>query len=131
MVARGRVKVLEHLRDTCTIFERGARGTFNQATGLHEPSAESTIYAGVCQVRPGVRTEGHEVQVGELEQVLGSYTLKVPYSVDDVRVGHLVRIDTSDDPQLVGRTMAVTTVLAKTGATERRLILDDAQVRGS
>lgn len=129
MIARGRVKVLEHLRDTCTIFERGERGAFNQTTGRHEDPTETTIYAGACQVRPSVRTEGHEEQVGELREVLGSYMLKVPYSVTGATVGHLVRIDSSDDPRLVGRTMTVTTVLNKTGATERRLILEEPQVR--
>jgi hypothetical protein len=115
--------------DTCVITRGTGRGVYDPETNTHGPAGSEPVWSGRCRVATGVSTEGHEVTVGSLREVLGRYTVHIPHDASPVDVDDVVTVTASADPQLVGQRLSVTSVSLSTVHTHRRLVVEDPQIR--
>lgn len=113
--------------DACTITRASGDPTFDENTGTYTPASTSSIYTGPCEVKI---TDSLTVQVEEAGggvAPVARLTVKVPASVENVRIGDLVTITSSLlDPELVGRVFTVNALHYKTFATSRRFQVEEA-----
>ena len=95
-------------RSSCTIT-RATPGTFNPATGAITPGTPTTIYTGVCLVRPNA-WEGSDTQVGQQEVRYRGARLKLPPDTAVEKDDIVVVTASQHDPELVGRSFRITDV---------------------
>lgn len=108
--------------DTCTITRR-AVASFNPGTGAYTPGAATSVFSGVCRIRPTV--SDRVVQVGEQPVSLQTYDVTLPYNAGDVRVDDLWTGVACTDTRLNGRELRVVDVQSGSWVTARRLIVED------
>lgn len=121
-------EVVESLMDDECVITRDSDGVSDDvldADGNLTPvGSATTLYEGVCMVRPVQAIKPHPVPY--TEQQVSQYAVKVPVTVDvDYRKGDVVSITSSRrDPQLVGRTLYVRVVQYRTFALSRTLLVE-------
>jgi len=81
--------------DTCVVA-RVTGTTFNTSTGQTEQTT-TTVYSGVCLVRPA---NAAEVDVGETRRQQVDYNLYVPHTVADLEEGDMVTVTSTLDPDI-------------------------------
>lgn len=116
--ARGQV-------DTCTITRR-TEVAWDPETNTDTPTW-TTVWTGTIRlqdVQPfgGARTGGF----GDEPVTTSSYFAVIADTATDIRVEDVVTIDSSADPDLIGRTLRVTESLVDSFHVHRRLVLEDA-----
>ena len=108
------------MTSTCTIRERGTEPVTDPETFEVTFPPGAVVYSGKCRVRPA----GREAQTGTsggAEVFTFDYLVSVPFSVADVDEGHLLTVDASPDPALVGVSLEVQKVDRGDNITARRL----------
>jgi hypothetical protein len=107
MAATARAAAEAEMKSTCTITRDGdGDRTWDEATGTYTDPPRVTVYSGKCRIRPAA-TWGRPVEAGELRIMLSAFRVSVPFGVTGVAVDQKVKIDTSPDPALAGRTLVV------------------------
>ena len=122
VTAEGRIAAEARMVDACTITRGGGAPTFNPNTGTYTNTAGTTIYVGPCEVQISDGLNAQTSEAGGQVVTDRRVTVKVPMSVEGVRVDDVVTITASElDPDLVGQSFRVMTGFAKSFATARRL----------
>lgn len=114
--------------DSCTITRAGTgAGTIDEGTGAVIPPASSTVYSGKCRVqRPGTSTSPR-ADTGGYEIGVGTLFAQLPTTATGIRRGDVFTVTASpNDPDLMGLDARVEANLAKTHATKRTLICEEA-----
>lgn len=110
------------LVDTCTINEP-SDVAFDPEEGTYTDMIGDEVYSGSCWVRP---TGGDRVvDVGEGVQSLRLFNVTLPWDTTGVTLNHLVTVNTSDDPHLIGRVLRVVDVQGGSDTAYRRLVCED------
>jgi len=114
--------------DTCTIREDADGNTDDVldpvTLQLTDAADAAVVYTGICSVR---NREG-EAGITADELAMGEYVVSIPHNATRVpRESDRVTIDTSRDPSLVGRLLAVRTVVSKTLLVSRKLLCDSVE----
>lgn len=97
---------------TCTITRHTAVGaTFDETTGRSIYPAAATVYTGVCRVQRQAQQE-YARDVGDRQVVIRGYTVSIPTSADEVRIGDQVTVTDPDsidegDQHLLGQPLWV------------------------
>ena len=108
--------------DECTITRGGGDPTFDPNTGTYTNTVGTTIYVGPCEVQISDGLNAQTSEAGGQVVTDRRVTVKVPMSVEGVRVDDVVTITASElDPDLVGQSFRVMTGFAKSFSTARRL----------
>lgn len=110
------------LPDVGTIT-RPAGGTLNTSTGVHTPAAGSVAYQGAMRVRPPTPAE-IDILFGDREVTKQRYVGTLPRTAVGVRVDDRLVVTSGSDPQLLGRSMRVTTVSTGSFHIDRRIGLE-------
>lgn len=113
-----RTLVARFLVDTCTITTRGGVA-FDADEGIDVETAGTTVYAGVCRIRPAGGDQ--TVIVGESPVPYRTHDVWLPWDTTGVEVNHLLTLDTCDDPHMVDRTFTVTDVQGGSSGPHRKL----------
>jgi hypothetical protein len=103
LLARARAKHESLMTTTVTVKRATAGGTFNDATLTYTSGAGTTVYTGVCHLRPipGIAPE----EAGTV--ISNRYVVKFPADTD-IRRGDVVSVTASPlDTLLVGSTLWV------------------------
>ena len=113
--------------DACTITRAGSGvSTIDEATGTVVPPAGTTVYDGPCRVqRPGTST-APRADTGGYEIGVGTLFAQLPIDATGVRRGDTFTVTGATDPDLLGVDARVEANLAKTHATKRTLICEEA-----
>lgn len=113
--------------DSCTITRAGSGGsTIDEVTGAVIPPAGATVYDGPCRVqRPGTST-APRADTGGYEIGVGTLLAQLPVDATGVRRGDTFTVTAATDPDLLGVDARVEANLAKTHATKRTLICEEA-----
>ena len=116
--------------DACTITRPGTgTGTVNETTGEVTPPAPTTVYAGKCRVqRPGASTSQNST-AGDYEIGVNTLLVQLPVTALGVKRGDdftLTAVGPLTDADLLGSKAEVRANLAKTHATKRTLICEEA-----
>lgn len=125
VLEQGRAAAEARMIDGCVIVRPGPPGVWDEDTGVREPSVDLVVYTGKCEVQ--VSQEIPETPTaGEHRHLQSTLTVKVPVAVTTVQERDRVTVVAAVmDPALVGRSGVVTSVLRKTAATARRLIVEE------
>lgn len=115
---------LNFLTDTCTITSAPSVA-FDSNAGYDVETAGDEVYSGVCQVRP--LGADQVLLVGEGTASINSKIVRLPWDVTDVRLHHIVTVDASSDPYMVGRTLRVTGIQGGTDSATRNLFCEDTE----
>lgn len=119
VLARGRAAALAGMIDTCTII-RQANGAVDENTGRIQRS-EQPVYEGVCRVQ-NQRAMSRTEDVGEDRALLLPLEIQLPVTATGLCVGDVITITASvNDPDLVGRVLAIRDLAHKSEATARRV----------
>jgi hypothetical protein len=108
----GRRFAEEQMVDEGTITRDGA-SVLNPTTGLREPTAASTVYAGKCRLRTPTAQE-LEVLFGEQQVTLSRYMLDVPHTTRGVRVDDVVTMTLTEDSDAEVLPLRIVAVTAET-----------------
>lgn len=111
------------MRDTCTI-RRQTGETQDEETGALTPIYGQTVYAGRCRMQLRGLT-GQSPDVGEQRVDLLRGELQLPIAVVGLAVDDQVTIESSLDPDLVGRVFRLADLMHKTHATARRVPVEE------
>ena len=124
VLARGRTAALMLMRDTCTVERKDGAPVLNETTGQLE-QAWTTIYTGVCRVKP---RSASETEWGEREVTLHSYVAALPWDAGpEIQREDRLTVTASDDAWLIGRHLEVIAVSLAGTATARRLLVEDKE----
>jgi len=120
----GQGLALQLMVDACTISRTTGAGVQDETTGRVTPTT-TQLYAGQCQIRvPQAVAETPEV--GDRTATLQRLIVKVPLTVEDVRIGDVVAVTAAaNDPELVGRQFVVSALHHKTYPTARKLAAEE------
>lgn len=123
-LARGRAAAEALMVDACTIKRLDTQTTDSETGQVTNTYTE--IYSGKCKVqRSGLVSVARPQQVGQAQLYTSTLELHVPMSVTGANADDLVSIDTSMDPDLVGRDLHLRELAHKTYATARRFGLTE------
>lgn len=127
LFARARAAALATMTDTCTIRrdpDFQADSTLNTTTGALTAAAPATVevYAGPCLVSPLARQDDRGDE-GGAPVVHGDHVAKIPVDADETAIGDILTVDTSRDPQLVGKAFVIDGEVVGTQVFQRRLPL--------
>jgi uncharacterized protein DUF6093 len=117
------------MRDACTI-RRQTGTTTDQDTGAEVPTWED-VYSGKCRVRiagGSVGGNGSDHRVGDQEIIVTAFILQVPVSCVGVEENDVATINSSLDPDLVNRTLVISSPWGQTHATARRFSCEESSV---
>lgn len=123
-VAGARQRVARWLVDRCSI---AAKPTveFDREEHRDVETAGADIYPDLaCRVAV-TGTQDRVARVGERAVSLRLFTVTVPWDTTDVAVDNVVTVTTSNDPDLVDRTMRVVDVQGMTDGAYRRLVCEE------
>jgi hypothetical protein len=113
------------MMSACTIREPGGEAVTDPDTGEVTFPDGATVYSGKCRIRqPG--NWGTLAEAGGEQIAPGSYQISVPFAASTVERGHVVTVDASTDPQLVGRKFEVRFTPVMGDISARRLICEEA-----
>jgi len=111
-------------RSQCTITRPGpGPRVLDPVTLQYSTPPVGVVYAGICQVRPMRRDRDEEVQVGEEAVALALYVVKVPTDTPAQR-DDTVLVTATNDPALIGRTLAVKEIPMGDWTACRRLVCE-------
>lgn len=115
------------MTSTCTIRERADGTVTDPETGEVATVVGAVVYSGPCRVRPTnvAGAQATVIDVGGGEAFRFGYLVTVPFSVVGVREGHRLTVDSSPDPDLVGRDLEVQGVDRGEHITARRLSCEE------
>lgn len=87
------------LPDTCTVKRPVADqgGSLNTDTGVFTPSAGTTIYTGVCRIRPAAGLTEVVAIFGDDQITQGRYIGTFPWDTPEFAVGDLMSVATGSD----------------------------------
>lgn len=126
-LAAGRLVALELQRETISLYRPGDGG-FDWDTGTDIPATAIAIYAGSARVKPD-RTEGREVDAGEVNTTLRRYVVSLPWAAapptNRPRSGDVIDVTGSPDARMVGLRLWVTGVENSSTATVWRISAED------
>lgn len=108
----GRQLALTLLVDEGTLTRPGEGGTIDPVTGDWTPASAATVYDGPCRVR---KPDGIAQQVvfGDVNTTVERFLVDLPVDVALLNVGDVFTATLSADPELVGRSMRVVAIVAK------------------
>lgn len=118
VLARGRLRAEEGMRDTCTI--RRVTGQVEDDFSGEIQKTYAVLYSGRCRIQQH-QASANRRDVGEDDVLLLDSEVQLPMSVVGLQVRDEVTIDTSIDPDLPGRVYLVRDLAHKTDATARRV----------
>lgn len=111
------------LPDACEVTRQGARGEFDNTTGLYDEAVPVDVWSGACRVRTQLSAE-RQVLFGDAHQVLGRYVATVPFDASGIAVDDFLTVTESDDPDIVGQSFRVLEVRLGSWSLGRRLTLE-------
>jgi hypothetical protein len=110
------------MTSTCRIFTPDITTNYNPATGRVTSGPGTTKYTGPCRVWEV--PAGQQVVVGGEELVTVQTYFSIPYSVFPLpEAEDVVAIITSDDPDLVGRSLSIISTVRGGGLRASRRFL--------
>lgn len=109
----------------CIITRPTGTGTTDD-DGTYTPSQGTTIYTGVCRVVTMVRTDAVQV-AGEAQETHRRLQVGIRYDAPEIRIGDLVDITMTADPQLLGRKLRVLEIAYGSEQWQRNLICDERE----
>lgn len=112
------------MADTVTVLRPSTSTALDTATGLLNVAAPSTIYRGSCRVRMLGDQNESTAAIGERHTTTIRFAVWMPVDVPEIRIGDLVQIDSSDDPQLSGRRLRVVSVPLRTHLFRRTAVCE-------
>lgn len=112
------------MQDECLVTRPGARGAFDADTGTYAPSAGSTIYEGACRVAQ-LDIQDRAVIFGDQSVDLVAYVAHLPYDAPELRKDDLFTVTTSNDEQLMEKSLEVHSVKFGSLNAERKVILEE------
>ena len=116
--------------DTCTIVRLDyPSATLNTSTGLYEPGAPTTVYAGSCRIRPAGGTN-QVSEHGDTPTTVTGYVVTVPHDAGPFAIGDIVSVGASDDPNIADRSFRVTDSPAGSWQIDQRLACEEVTDRG-
>jgi hypothetical protein len=124
-VAAGRAIAESLMVDTCTVTYIDGT-TWDENAGASVPNVV-TVYSGKCRVQRSGAMSPREASTGTGYEVgIDAIVAQLPLSATGLRRGQTLTVDTSQDPDLVGVKATVQANLAKTHATKRTLVCEEA-----
>lgn len=123
-VARGRAAAEKLMVDTVTVDRWDGTYTFDDTTGEQVKNYGAPIYSGKGRVQQQRSVSDEDQGGGRLVTILVR-ELQLPVTVTGLQVDDRVTIDTSQDPDLVGREFRVASLFGKTHATARRVSIEE------
>ena len=118
LLARARAFAEEGMVDTCTIRRRNGE-TLDPHTAETVPTYD-LIYQGKCRVQMTI-AQAQQQNAGEAHLLMVRLEVQLPMSATGIEPEDETTIDTSRDPDLVGRIFIVRDLFHKTDATSRRI----------
>lgn len=112
--------------DACTIRRTTDADPIIDPVTLQLTPVYTTVYTGKCRLRQG-GAMSREREAGERISIGIGVMVSIPVATTGVQVGDEVRVTTSRDPELVGKTFRVTALERQTDTTARRLECEEAQ----
>jgi hypothetical protein len=111
--------------DTCTVTYIDGT-TWDEDAGASVPNVV-TVYSGKCRVQRSGAMSPREASTGTGYEVgIDAIVAQLPLSATGLKRGHTLTVNTSQDPDLVGVKATVQSNLAKTHATKRTLVCEEA-----
>ncbi|MGA5629799.1 DUF6093 family protein [Streptomyces cellulosae] len=117
----GRHAAEELMQDACEVGR--VKGYKTDDEGHSIPVIEA-VYTGPCRVRPSAKGAVAD-KTGVVQVETWAYTVSVPLAVTKVNTGDTVKITTSLDPSLTGRSLRVVSIDRGTQITARRLACEE------
>lgn len=117
-----RATSLAALPDTCTIARKALTGT-TDATGSYTPDAPTSIYSGVCRLRPPDTAE-IRVLAGDEQVTRQRYVLTIAHDAAEVLVDDIVSVTVSSDAVMLARPFRVIGRASGSWLIDRRLIVE-------
>ena len=112
-----RTRTTDRMTDACRIFKPGP-AVLDRSTGKTTRAAGTTKYEGPCRVFE--QQAGTIVQSGEEEVVVTVSYLTLPWNAPIPESDDVVLITSSDDPDLVGRTVTIVSMVRGGGLRASR-----------
>ena len=111
------------LLDTCTIENENLdeEGTLNESTFEVTFDAATEVYSGVCSVEDKASSKSDREAYANLQ--VDELLLKLPADTDGPQIGHIVTIDSSRDPSLVGEEFRIVRFITGTHSITRRVVI--------
>lgn len=109
----------------CRIFRHvEGTGDIDETTLQLDRGIQETTYEGPCVLFASTRTYEQSLEYAEAEQMARTYNLRVPWSVDDIRVSDIVEITKSVDPFFVDKTLTVIDPQGSTSVAIRQVVCE-------
>lgn len=115
-----RRRTTERMDDTCRIWTPG-KPVLNRNTGTSSRAAEETKYEGPC--RFWEVPVSSQVILGEEQVVVTQTFLSLPFDAPVPESDDIIKITGSADPDLVGRTVSVISIMRGGGLRASRRFL--------
>lgn len=120
-----RVDQTAELDAFCLVYRITDPGTISKVDGLFTGPTSVTIFSGLCSVTPIVSRRDRFDVHGEQQVYQNQYRVLLPYDADGIRIGDLLQVTSSEDPDFVTKEMEVKDVLLVTDISLRRLTVID------
>lgn len=96
----------------------------NPVTLKEELGDPDVIYEGKCFYQATTRSYEDAFSQAEARQISRTYIFRVPWHVEDVRVGDIIEVTESPDPYGVGRTFTVLDPQSSSQTIDRKIIAE-------
>lgn len=99
--------------DTGSISRPGEGGTLDPVTGLWTPTPAAVVHTGPCRLRQP-NTAEQEVVFGDELVTRQRWLVDFPHTVTEGRIGDVITITASDDPEAEARSFRIVAESAMT-----------------
>ncbi len=118
----------EGSESTCTIVPPDGTPTLDDGTGELAYEDAAAVYSGVCRIQTAVSSRVFEAELAADEPTVTIFEVNIPATETDVKVGHVVTVDSSPDPWLVNKTLMVRDVRGDDYAPGRLLMCEETHL---
>lgn len=122
-----RVDQEAQLDAVCLIWRVTDPGTISKVDATYSSPTTVTVYNGPCFAGPIVSRRDRFDVHGEQQVYQNQYRIMIPWDVDTVRIGDLLRVTQSEDDAFLTKDMQVKDVLLVSDISLRRLTTIDIE----
>lgn len=109
----------------CRLFRYDPEGRSVDKETLEEVwGTEEVVYEGHCFFQATTRSYEDAFTQGEARQVARTYIFRLPWGVEDVRVGDLIRVTDGPDPYSIDKEFTVIDPQTSSQQADRRIIAE-------
>lgn len=120
-----RVDQIAELDAFCTIWRLTNPGTISKTNALLTGPSTVTVFTGLCSVTPIVSRRDRFDVHGEQQVYQNQYRVLLPYDADGIRIGDILQVTSSEDPDFLLKEFEIKDVLLVTDISLRRLTAID------